>query len=79
LDGSGDIPSLSTQHSTSSIPSQSGGFSFDDFDAPETNVKVTGDDEIEKFENEFPELDAGPVRAFVFSAVQGVRHIKHQI
>lgn len=36
------------------------GFSFDDFEPPRertTEVKVTGDDEIEKFESEFPEID----------------------
>lgn len=43
--------------------SNSGGFSFDDFDSPPrtTDVKVTGDDEIEKFESEFPELDVPSV------------------
>lgn len=51
--------------------SGSGGFSFDDFDTPPmekvTNVRVTGDDEIGKFEDQFPELDVpGPqVRALV--------------
>ncbi|KAI0708007.1 clathrin light chain-domain-containing protein [Earliella scabrosa] len=56
LDGSGDIsvppsaPPLST----------SGSFSFDDFSSPPqraTDVKVTGDDEIEKFESEFPDIE----------------------
>lgn len=53
----GDIPSAPPVAQTSS----SGGFSFDDFDSPPvertTEVKVTGDDEIEKFENEFPEIE----------------------
>lgn len=47
----GDIPEVSA-------PSR--GFSFDDFEPPReraTEVKVTGDDEIEKFESDFPELD----------------------
>ncbi|KAJ7593772.1 clathrin light chain-domain-containing protein [Mycena floridula] len=55
LDGSGDIPAMPTMAHTSS------GFSFDDFDTPAEPVKVTGDDEIEKFENEFPEIDVAPV------------------
>ncbi|KAF8339325.1 clathrin light chain-domain-containing protein [Amanita rubescens] len=56
LDGSGDIP-------LPAAPSvrQDSGFSFDFDAAPpirkETVVKVTGDDEIDKFENEFPEID----------------------
>ncbi|EKM53371.1 uncharacterized protein PHACADRAFT_125021 [Phanerochaete carnosa HHB-10118-sp] len=36
------------------------GFSFDDFEPPRertTEVKVTGDDEIDKFESEFPEIE----------------------
>ena len=61
LDGSGDIslppsaPPLST----------SGSFSFDDFSTPQTHateVKVTGDDEIEKFESEFPDIEVPQVR-----------------
>jgi hypothetical protein len=48
-------------------------FSFDDFGSPlrerETVVKVTGDDEIEKFENEFPDIDVGQVSiSFVFDS-----------
>ncbi|KAJ7287090.1 clathrin light chain-domain-containing protein [Mycena rebaudengoi] len=30
-------------------------------DEPQTVVKVTGDDELEKFTSEFPEIDAGPM------------------
>ncbi|KAH8109011.1 clathrin light chain-domain-containing protein [Phellopilus nigrolimitatus] len=55
LDGSGDIPTpapVSTQ-------ALSGEFSFDDFDEPVRDVKVTGDDEIERFEDQFPDLDIG--------------------
>ena len=35
----------------------------DDFGSPprESAIKVTGDDEIEKFENEFPEIEPTPV------------------
>lgn len=62
LDGEGDIPSATP----AAPPQTSSGFSFDDFDSPpqqpHTSVKVTGDDEIEKFENEFPDLDI-PVRS----------------
>ncbi|KDR75614.1 hypothetical protein GALMADRAFT_248136 [Galerina marginata CBS 339.88] len=55
----GDIPSAP------SIPAgrsnASSGFSFDDFDDPlsdkDTTVRVTGDDEIDKFESEFPDID----------------------
>ncbi|KAF8549168.1 hypothetical protein OG21DRAFT_625305 [Imleria badia] len=40
--------------------------SFDDFGSPPRqtfqDVKVTGDDDIEKFEDQFPELDVGHVR-----------------
>lgn len=58
LDGSGDIPTLATQNSTTSFKSNGSGFSFDDFDAPApTNVKVTGDDELEKFTSSFPEIE----------------------
>ena len=42
----------------------SNGFSFDDFNSPppsHTVVKVTGDDDFDTFENEFPEIDAGQV------------------
>lgn len=57
LDGDIPVPSAPPVAQTSS----SGGFSFDDFDSPPlertTEVKVTGDDEIEKFENEFPEIE----------------------
>lgn len=64
LDGEGDFPSLPTQTPTAAVRSNSG-FSFDDFGSPprekETVVKVTGDDEIEKFESEFPDIDVGPV------------------
>lgn len=62
LDGSGDIPPP-----ISSVNSQptSNGFSFDAFDTPPTerttDVKVTGDDEITKFESEFPEIDVPAV------------------
>jgi hypothetical protein len=64
LDGESTI--VPSTYSTLSAPSNDSGsveFSFDDFDNPPkvTDVKVTGDDEIEKFEDQFPELDVpGP-------------------
>ncbi|KAJ8583839.1 hypothetical protein M405DRAFT_866709 [Rhizopogon salebrosus TDB-379] len=56
LDGEGDFPSAPA-------PAPNRGFSFDDFDSSlvGTEVKVTGDDEIDKFEDQFPELDVGQV------------------
>jgi len=45
----------------------SNGFSFDDFESPpfqqhkDTQVKATGDDDLDKFENEFPDINAGQV------------------
>jgi len=59
LDGSSDFPTptgapaLSHQTSTSSYAD------FDDFATPppHTDVKVTGDDEIEQFESQFPDID----------------------
>ncbi|KAG6813756.1 hypothetical protein H0H92_007708 [Tricholoma furcatifolium] len=58
LDGEGDIP-IPTQ--TQPVSQTTSGFSFEDFDTPTShgNVKVTGDDEIEKFESEFPDIDVG--------------------
>jgi hypothetical protein len=69
IDGSGDIPSIpagNNQHSTSSV------FLFDDFDTmpsapPGGSVKVTGDDEIENFENEFPDIEVAPAPVLVCS------------
>ncbi|KAF8841717.1 hypothetical protein BDN67DRAFT_1002142 [Paxillus ammoniavirescens] len=58
LDGEADVPSLPA----ASAPPLSSGFSFDDFGTPRqsfADVKVTGDDEIEQFEDQFPELDLG--------------------
>jgi len=52
----GDIPNLPIQTSQSN---QSNGFSFDDFDSSRGNehVTVTGNDELNKFESQFPELE----------------------
>ncbi len=60
LDGSGDISAPPTAPPLSS----SGSFSFDDFSTPPqraTEVKVTGDDEIDKFESEFPDIEVPQV------------------
>ncbi|KAJ7125204.1 clathrin light chain [Mycena epipterygia] len=53
----GDIPSMPA---AAAAPSNND-FFLDEFEAPrETVVKVTGDDEIEKFSSEFPDIDVGP-------------------
>ena len=61
LDGSTDIPIPGSQ--PAAVPTNSG-FSFDDFGSPPQPTKeiaVTGTDEIDKFESEFPELDVPAV------------------
>jgi hypothetical protein len=62
LDGEGDLPSFTT----TSAPAPPSAFSFDNFGSPPrqsfNEVKVTGDDDIEKFEDQFPELNVGHVR-----------------
>jgi len=59
LDGDGDIP-IPSQVPPLATKSGGAGFSFDDFDSlpthKDTTVKVTGDDEIEKFETDFPDI-----------------------
>lgn len=64
LDGSSDIPSSLNGTGAGSTTTTTNGFSFDDFDTPprgNTEVKVTGDDEIEKFESEFPDIEVPQV------------------
>ncbi|THG96091.1 hypothetical protein EW145_g7844 [Phellinidium pouzarii] len=52
LDGSGDIPTPApTSSQVFSDP-----LSFDDFAEPVKEVRVTGDDEIERFEDQFPDI-----------------------
>lgn len=54
------MPALPTTTSPAAPVPSSSGFSFDDFDSPTpaaAPVKVTGDDDIEKFESEFPDID----------------------
>lgn len=67
LDGDADIipPNL---NGTGTTTTSTNGFSFDDFDTPprgNTEVKVTGDDEIDKFESEFPDIEVPQVRTFL--------------
>lgn len=59
----GDIPNIPE---SAAPPAAAGNtsFSFDDFEPPRertTEVKITGDDEIEKFESEFPEIEVPSV------------------
>ncbi|KAJ6491753.1 clathrin light chain [Mycena vitilis] len=59
IDLDGDIPTLPP--TASHTNTNTSDFFLDEFEAPrETVVKVTGDDEIEKFSSEFPEIDVGP-------------------
>ena len=62
LDGTGDI---SVPPPAAPPSGNTGTFSFDDFSSPPpprtTEVKVTGDDEIEKFESEFPDIEVPQV------------------
>lgn len=62
----GDIPSIPSQP-THSNSNESNGFSFDDFDEPKgsEHVKVTGDDELEKFESQFPDIETVSVDRFL--------------
>lgn len=55
LDGTTDIPAFSQPP----LQKSSSGFDFDDFPSPPppTDVKITGDDELELFENQFPDID----------------------
>ncbi|RXW24951.1 hypothetical protein EST38_g905 [Candolleomyces aberdarensis] len=59
----GDIPTLPVSQPTQT--KSSSGFSFDNFDDFEDSkgsehVRVTGDDELDKFESQFPELEETP-------------------
>lgn len=84
LDGTGDIP-------TPVVPALSRGatqvddFGFDDFTSapPVRDVKITGGDEIDRFEDQFPDLDGGAhvevsralLRLFEYSSTTQ-RHIR---
>lgn len=68
LDGEGDIP-IPTQLPSVNSRNNSSSFSFDDFDTPPARdpvVKVTGDDEVEKFENEFPDIEVPSAVSYLF-------------
>lgn len=70
----GDIPDLPSSTAPPAAAPVPGGFSFDDFEPPRertTEVKVTGDDEIEKFESEFPELDIPSVSCIALWSATG--------
>ncbi len=64
LDGNDDF---STPPPAAPPVQASNSFSFDDFSSPPptrtTEVKVTGDDEIDKFESEFPDIEIPQVCA----------------
>ena len=61
LDGLGDIPAAPTQH-----PANPNEFSLaaleDPLEQPVRDIKVTGDEEIEKFEDQFPDISGSVVR-----------------
>ncbi|GJE91356.1 clathrin light chain [Phanerochaete sordida] len=62
----GDIPSVPVS-TAPPVAAPNRSFSFDDFEPPRertTEVKVTGDDEIEKFESEFPEIEVPSAPSF---------------
>lgn len=66
----GDMPSVPNAARTDS------GFSFDSFDVPKDdgNVKITGDDELDQFQSQFPEVDLPQVRqAFTSTALGWLR------
>lgn len=73
LDGSGDLPPIHTQSVQPAVTGN--GLGFDAFDAAVSTkppVKVTGDDEIEKFEDQFPDIGAGsPVRLLDVKSLGG--------
>ena len=63
-----DISSLPEPSAPPAAAAPSRSFSFDDFEPPRertTEVKVTGDDEIEKFESEFPEIEVPSVNTWL--------------
>ena len=70
LDGSGDIPSF-PDVSSPVAPAPAHTFSLDALDepspAPAREVKVTGDDEIEQFTSQFPDIEVPQARIRVHS------------
>lgn len=70
LDGTGDIPIPTPSVAATQKPLATGLGSFDAFEsatpAPVRQVKVTGDDEIERFEDQFPDIGpTSPVSLFI--------------
>ena len=68
LDGSGEIPTP-TFRSAPVVSHQTSTSSFADFDdfvtpPPHNDVKVTGEDEFEQFESQFPDIDVPVERKF---------------
>lgn len=68
----GELSSFQTAASTDQPLTLGGGFVFDDFGSPPhvptmgfTDVKVTGDEDMERFEDQFPELDVGKVKTWL--------------
>jgi len=61
LDGTGDFD-VPTPAPPAAARGNSG-FSFDDFGSPpretQSTIKVTGDDELDRFESDFPDIDVG--------------------
>lgn len=76
LDGTGDfdVPTPAPPAAARA----SSGFSFDDFGSPpretQSAIKVTGDDELDRFESDFPDIDVGQVSNVIAggAVVQGV-------
>jgi hypothetical protein len=60
LDGTTDIPAPAQPP----LKKNSSSFDFDDFSSPPPtmDIKVTGDDELEMFENQFPDISVPTVR-----------------
>ena len=68
LDGSSDIPTPTLGMGAPALSHQTSTSSYADFDdfatpPPHNDVKVTGDDEIEQFESQFPDIDVPVVSA----------------
>jgi hypothetical protein len=60
----GDVPNLPVPPNAARTDS---GFSFDSFDVPKDdgNVKITGDDELDQFQSQFPEVELPQVRLVI--------------
>ena len=78
VDGLNDVPLPTAQPSSNAQPAE---FSFDALEdplqQPAREVKVTGDDEIEKFEDQFPDISGSVVRGDVCRKVLGLLTHSH--